>query len=374
MSLSTPRSEMLRGYTVGVTADRRSDEQISLLTGRGAQCLHGPTVRTHPLRPEQEIVEATTELLTEQPDFVLFTTGIGVRGWLEAADALLLGEDLRAVLGRSRLLARGPKAHGAAITAGLEVEWNAPSATTAEVIDKLRALAEPGDRVAIQVDGDPHRSPADLLTEDGFDVVTIPVYRWSVPEDTGPAEALIRATIERRVDLVTFTARPAAENLRKIAVVMNSLDQLRDAFAGDVKSVCIGSVCAEGMAGLCDDPIIPDRFRLGAMITTITSELQKSDIRFRLMDRDVVLRGSLVVVGGQELEAISVRERQVLRALIAAEGRVLSKADLLKTVWRGTESDTHVVEVTVGRLRRRLGPVGAGIETVFRRGYRVSAT
>ena len=36
--------------------------------------------------------------------------------------------------------------------------------------------------------------------------------------------------------------------------------------------------------------------------------------------------------------------------------------------------DEHVVEVTVGRLRRRLGPAGTHIETVMRRGYRLSTT
>jgi len=30
------------------------------------------------------------------------------------------------------------------------------------------------------------------------------------------------------------------------------------------------------------------------------------------------------------------------------------------------------VEVTVARLRQRLGPAGTGVETVVRRGYRLS--
>ncbi|MEL6984626.1 MAG: helix-turn-helix domain-containing protein, partial [Actinomycetota bacterium] len=66
------------------------------------------------------------------------------------------------------------------------------------------------------------------------------------------------------------------------------------------------------------------------------------------------------------------RERQILEVLLEGDGAVVSKERLLRSVWSGTESDPHVVEVTVGRLRRRLGPAGAGIETVIRRGYRVS--
>ena len=66
------------------------------------------------------------------------------------------------------------------------------------------------------------------------------------------------------------------------------------------------------------------------------------------------------------------RERALLGALLENQGAVHSKRELLRRVWRGTESDEHLVEVTVARLRKRLGPAGAGIETVMRRGYRAS--
>lgn len=368
------RHKPLAGYTVGVTADRRSAEQISLLEGRGAECLHGPTVRTHPLRPEAEIAEATKKLLSDQPAFVLMTTGIGVRGWLEAADALLIGEELRAVLSAARLLVRGPKAHGAAITAGLEVEWNAPTATTTEVIDKLDELAQPGDRVGVQVDGDPNRSLVPALVQRGYDVVPVPVYRWSLPDDLTKAEALVRAIAERRVDLVTFTARPAAENLTKIVESMGMLDEVRAAFASEVKAVCIGHVCAEGMSELADELIIPERFRLGAMVMTITSELSSENATTPIGGFDVTLQGRMAQVDDGEPVMLTGRERQILRALLAQDGAVISKAQLLRAVWGPGESDLHVVEVTVGRLRKRLGIAGDGIETVIRRGYRISPT
>jgi uroporphyrinogen-III synthase len=380
----------LAGFTIGVTADRRSDEQMSLLEGRGADCLHGPTVRTHPLRPEGEIEAATRQLLADPPTFVVMTTGIGVRGWLEAADALLLGEDLRVVLDQARLLVRGPKAHGAAITAGLDVEWNAGSATTAEVLTKLDELAQPGDRVGVQVDGDPVRSLVPALSKRGYDVVPVPVYRWSIPDDRSRAETLVRAIVDRRVDLVTFTARPAAENLARIAEDMGLFEQVREAFNDadhGVKVMCIGHVCAEGVADMCDQPLIPERFRLGAMVMEVTAALEADTITTTIGGYPIRLQGRQVDVldpatdspadesadgGAAERALLTVRERQVLSALLERPGVVVSKGQLLQKVWQGTESDPHVVEVTIGRLRKRLGPAGAGIETVIRRGYRVS--
>lgn len=372
---STAPAELkpLSGFTIGITADRRSEEQISLLSGRGAECIHGPTVTTHPLRPEADIRAATSLLLDNPPDFVLLTTGIGVRGWLEAADALLLGEQLRSVLAHSRLLVRGPKAHGAAITAGLDVEWNASTATTAEMLDKLCELASPGDRVAVQIDGDPNRSFVPVLVERGFDVVPVPVYRWSLPDDPSRAKALIRAVVERRVDLLTFTARPAAENFIKIAEELDLLDEVRRAIADEMLVVCIGNVCAEGVVGLCDDPIIPERFRLGAMVMTITNELAARCNATTLAGHDLNIRGRIVQFVSGETVALTARERQMLDVLVGGDGIVFSKDQLLQTVWDGRESDPHLVEVTVGRLRKRLGVAGVGIETVMRRGYRISA-
>ena len=61
----------------------------------------------------------------------------------------------------------------------------------------------------------------------------------------------------------------------------------------------------------------------------------------------------------------------MLESLARRRGAVVSKRTLLEEVWAG-ESDGHVVEVTVARLRRRLGPGGTVIETVLRRGYRIS--
>ena len=55
----------------------------------------------------------------------------------------------------------------------------------------------------------------------------------------------------------------------------------------------------------------------------------------------------------------------------SVRARVVSKARLARQVWGPLDGDEHVVEVTVARLRKRLGPLGQGIETVMRRGYRL---
>ena len=65
------------------------------------------------------------------------------------------------------------------------------------------------------------------------------------------------------------------------------------------------------------------------------------------------------------------REFELLKFLVENRNRVLSRDRLLERVW-GYERfiETRSVDVHVGRLRAKLGPVGTQIETVVGLGYR----
>jgi len=70
------------------------------------------------------------------------------------------------------------------------------------------------------------------------------------------------------------------------------------------------------------------------------------------------------------------REFDLLRALVEARGRVLSREFLLDHVWGYTaagEIESRTVDVHVRRLRQKLGPVGQRIGTVTGVGYRLEA-
>ncbi len=77
----------LAGFTVGVTADRRADEQAELLRRRGAEVFHGPAIRTLSLSDGPELARATQALIERPPDTLVALTGIGIRSWFEAADS-----------------------------------------------------------------------------------------------------------------------------------------------------------------------------------------------------------------------------------------------------------------------------------------------
>jgi DNA-binding response OmpR family regulator len=65
------------------------------------------------------------------------------------------------------------------------------------------------------------------------------------------------------------------------------------------------------------------------------------------------------------------RELELLQCLVQNRNRVLTRDRLLEKVWGYDRSvDTRSIDVHVGRLRRKLGPAGAQIETLIGIGYR----
>lgn len=363
----------LAGFTVGVTADRRAAEQAELLRRRGAEVVHGPVIRTLPLTDGPALEAATEALIAEPPDTLVALTALGIRSWFEAADGRERGDALRAALSGATILARGPKAAGALATIGLEAAWRAPGESSAELAAHL-GPALGGRRIAVQRDGAAEPVFARALAAAGADVVDVPVYRWELPDDRAPAASLAGAVAEGALDAVTFTSAAAISNLFAIAAEVGGpdlVDGVRAALCGPVVPVCVGPVSAARLAehGVAR-PVHPGRFRLGPMVRRVEEELAPRRRVVPLGAGTAVVQGTAVAVG-DEVVSLSRREAQVLGALVDAGGAVVAKERLARTVWEpGT--DPHVVEVTVARLRRRLGPVGAALQTVPRRGYRLT--
>src|SRR5439155_7518688 len=103
-------ASMLRGFTIGITADRRWEEQAALFERRGAKVQHAPSIRSLALGSDERLRAATTSVIARRPAALIANTGIGVRSWFSAADTWGLGEQLAASLGATRVYARGPKA------------------------------------------------------------------------------------------------------------------------------------------------------------------------------------------------------------------------------------------------------------------------
>lgn len=357
----------LEGFVVGITADRRWTEQAELLQRRGAVVLHGPTIRTEYLASDAELRAATHGVIASRPDYLVATTGIGVRAWVEAAQAWGLAESLLDALSATRVAARGPKATAAVHTAGLPV-WSAPESERLEdLVESLVAEGVAGRTVAFQHYGERNAAAVAELEAAGATLVEVPIYRWQRPDDMAPALRLVDAVCSGSVDAVTFTSAPAVVNL--LAMAGGSAAAVREAFnSGGVVAACIGPVCAEAArsAGVAS-PVAPGHGRLGLLVRALTDALSTRRVELRMAGCSVVVQGRVLAVDATVVD-LPERERVVFGALLQRRGAVVSKSALLRALG-DHDSAAAALEATVGRLRRRLGAAGGGIKSVRARGY-----
>ncbi|RII19822.1 bifunctional uroporphyrinogen-III synthetase/response regulator domain protein [Streptomyces sp. YIM 130001] len=359
----------LAGFTIGVTAARRAEELGTLLTRRGGTVIHAPALRIVPLSDDSELYATTKQLLERGPDIVVATTAIGFRGWVEAADGWGVGADLLAALRDARLLARGPKVKGAIRAAGLTEEWSPVSESMAEVLDRLLEEGVDGLRIAIQLHGEPLPGFVESLRAAGAEVIGVPVYRWLPPEDIGPVDRLLDATLAGSVDALTFTSAPAAASLLSRAEHHGQLDRLTALLGQDVLAACVGPVTALPLQSHGIATVQPERFRLGPLVQILCRELPARALTLPIAGHRTEIRGHAVVVDG-ELRPVPPAGMSLLRALARRPGWVVSRADLLRAL-PGSGSDEHAVETAMARLRTALGAPRL-IQTVVKRGYRLA--
>jgi uroporphyrinogen-III synthase len=205
----------------------------------------------------------------------------------------------------------------------------------------------------------------------GATVVSVPVYRWRLPDDPAPARRLVHATCQGRVDAVTFTSAPAVHNLFAITENQDEADQLRAAFNGPVVAACVGPVCAGGAReeGI-EAPLAPDVGRLGLLVRALADELSRRRRHFRLAGHDLVVQGGAIQLD-DAVDQLTCQERAIFDLLAQRAGAVVGRNTLLAQVWGSADTDPHVLEVAVARLRRRLGPAGSALQAISGRGYRL---
>lgn len=368
----SPSSDTLLGCRVILTGQRRSAELAAALERRGAIVDHAPTLSVVPHVDDAELLSRTKELISSPPDDVVITTGVGFTGWIEAADAAGLAVPLLDLLRGARLVARGPKARGAIQAAGLTADWVAESETSAEIRDFLLSESVAGRRIAVQHHGSGADGIDDDLRAGGADVSALVVYRWGPSPNPDAVRDAVHAVARRECDAVTFTAAPgavaflaAARDEGVLTDVVAALSDPAGVFAAAVGDITAAPLRAEGI-----EPLVPDRFRMGALVRTLVAQLaDRHGLRVRTAAGELrVLRGAALLDG--EVLALSPSGLAVLRLLAEANGAVVSRAGILDAL-PGSSTDVHAAEVAISRLRdaargRQL------VTTVVKRGYRLT--
>lgn len=373
--MSEPDWAPLTGFRVAVTSARRAEELSALLRRRGATVTSAAAIAMVPLPDDDELRAHTQALIDTPPDIVIATTGIGMRGWIAAADGWGAAAELTAALQRARIVSRGPKATGALRAAGLPEEWSPDSESSREVLRYLLDGGIAGQRIAVQLHGatddwDPFPEFLDELRAVGADVVPIRVYRWRPAPRNGEFDQLVAGIADEKFDAVSFTSAPAVASVLMRATELGVADHVLTALRTNVHAMCVGPVTARPLVRLGVPTSAPERMRLGALARHITDELPLLQARtVRVAGHLLEIRGTCVLVDGV-VKSLSPAGMSTIRALAHRPGAVVSRTDLLGAL-PGSGTDTHAVETAVLRLRTALGDKQI-VSTVVKRGYRLA--
>lgn len=359
------RMDPLAGWTVAVTAERRAREQVELLQRRGATVMLVPTVRAE--RVDDVTVRAATVAVVEQPpDLLVASSAPAVQGWIATAWSWGLGQTLLRSLRTATIIARGASTAGALVGEGLDVDWRAGADTLSELLDHLGERGVAGQRVAVLLHGSDMAWFAEALEALGAEVTEVPVYRLGAPEVHADLARLRDAAALRELDAVTFTSQTAVRNL----VAGGGPELLDRLAAGEVVCACVGPVTGGAARSLgLPGVVVAEPSRLGSMIGLLADRLGRRGREFEIDGLCLRVQGARVAVGDHEIR-LTPRERTLFGAMVSAGGAVLSKRTLSQTAWADPVSE-HTVEVTINRLRAKLGPAAAALETTNRRGYRL---
>lgn len=235
---------------------RRADDIRSLIERHGGQATIAPSMREIPLDQNSHAFSFAEDLLQGRFEIVVFLTGVGARGLLEVLETRHSRESLFAALATTTLIVRGPK------PAAVMREWQVKFDYQVREPNTWRELLElfdtqvpvAGKRVAIQEYGVPNPELYEGLKTRGATVTAVPVYRWDLPEDTGPLQAAIQGTIAGEFDILMWTS---SFQLTSVLTVAESLG-LKAEWLAAARNCVVASIGPTATEHLIAEGLPPD--------------------------------------------------------------------------------------------------------------------
>ena len=262
----------MKGKRIAVLEARMGQQMADLVTQRGGIPFRAPALAEVPDLDPRAIADLIASLERKPAKLAIFQTGVGTRALFNATDGLGATERFLGLLEKSTVVVRGPKPTGALRARKVRIDRSAADPfTTKEVLAAIGDAPLRGERVVVQRYGTANAELDRALEARGAEVVEIPTYRWSLPQDTKPLVDLIGALERHEIDAVAFTNAEQARNL--FAVAKNKAESLRNALNATVVA-SIGPVASAALreAGVTVS-IEASPPKLGALFSALEAKL-----------------------------------------------------------------------------------------------------
>src|SRR5262245_66464628 len=216
----------------------------SIVSSYSGVPISAPSMKEVPLESNSEAIAFADALERGEFDLVILLTGVGTRALVAVVERVRGSRDVFVgALGRTRILARGPKPVAVLRELGVPVWLTAPEPNTwREVLSALdgkqQELPLTGSRIAVQEYGASNPDLLAGLEARGARVTPVPVYQWALPEDVEPLRRAARAVAAGELDVVLFTTATQAVHLMKVADEL----QLADRVLGGLRRMVVASI------------------------------------------------------------------------------------------------------------------------------------
>lgn len=231
-----------QGLTVAAFESRLLREMSRLIERHGGKALVAPSMREVPLEDNPAALEFGEQLLAGRFDMVVCLTGVGIRNLMAVLQTRFSLETIQEALRKTILVARGPKPVVVLKELDVTPHITVPEPNTwrdlLQAVDDDKPEGMKGLRVAIQEYG---ISNPDLLRgfqQRGAVVTPVPVYRWALPDETGPLQRVLEAIVEGKVDVMLITNAVQVDHL----IQMLEQEQRRQQFQEAVGKMMVGSI------------------------------------------------------------------------------------------------------------------------------------
>lgn len=256
---------------------RKGVEMRGLVERQGGIVTIAPSMREVPLTENPEAFAFAARLFGGTVDFVILLTGVGTRALAEVLESKYARDDCLAALQKCTIIVRGPKPAAVLREWKVRIDHLVPEPNTWHDLVALLDAKVPvaGKAVAVQEYGEPNPELYEALVQRKADVIRVPVYRWALPEDTGPLLAAVQTTIAGGFDLLMFTS---AQQLRNVLAVAETAG-MRDAWlraANKCVIASIGPTASETLreAGLPPD-IEPEHPKMGHLVQAAAAKARE---------------------------------------------------------------------------------------------------
>ena len=209
-TLSWFEKKPLFGYRILVTRAREQASTFSrMIEEAGGEAWEAPTIMIDSAAQTSELKNAVEK--AGQYDWIIFTSVNGVQAFFACMKANNL--DIRS-LGQTKICAIGPKTKEALEEKGLLVAAMPEKFVAESVVECLKPLLEPGDRVLLPRSDLARTVLVDTLTAMGMNVDEVIAYRTK-KVDHFDAEVLEKL-YEGAIHIITFTSSSTVKNFMSL--------------------------------------------------------------------------------------------------------------------------------------------------------------